>query len=84
MASLSYKREARKALQRMDGKTRERVFEALERLAEDPDRRDLDVRPVIGNLGFRLRVGDWRILFTREEDEIVVRAIRPRGQAYRG
>ena len=98
MAEIVYKRSAARILRRVDRKTAGRVLEALEKLAEDPEREDLDVKPLSGAEGFRLRVGDWRILFDREtverptegrEDEteqvevITVQAIRPRGGAYK-
>jgi mRNA-degrading endonuclease RelE of RelBE toxin-antitoxin system len=70
---------------------------ALEKLAEDPQRDDVDVIPLKGTEGFRLRVGDWRVLYDlgqeeREEPEsdateqvtvIMVQAISPRGGAYK-
>ncbi|MBU4489210.1 MAG: type II toxin-antitoxin system RelE/ParE family toxin, partial [Actinobacteria bacterium] len=45
-----------------------------------------DIRPIKGVEGLlRLRVGDWRILFTldKQDKEIFILAVRPRGQAYR-
>lgn len=98
MAELAYKRSAARVLGRMDRRTAGRVLEALEKLAEDPEREDLDIKPLSGTEGFRLRVGDWRILFDREKLErpaegpedgaeqvevITVQAIRPRGGAYK-
>ena len=72
----------------MDRRTRRRIVEALDKPEEDPDRQDLDIKPVTGAGGFRLRIGEWRVLYDRErsesqEEEITVQAIRPRGQAYR-
>ena len=89
MARLTYKRSATKVLQRMDRRTRQRIAEALDQLEEDPDRQDLDITPITGAGGFRLRIGGWRVLYDREraedenEEEIIIQAIRPRGQAYR-
>jgi mRNA interferase RelE/StbE len=36
-----------------------------------------------GGCEWRLRVGDWRVRFTREERAIVVLHVRPRGGAFR-
>jgi mRNA-degrading endonuclease RelE of RelBE toxin-antitoxin system len=30
----------------------------------------------------RLRVGEWRVLFSKEGDHLLIRAIRPRGDAH--
>lgn len=89
MARLIYRRSAARVLQRMDRRTRQRIAEALDKLEKDPDRQDLDITPIAGTGGFRLRIGGWRVLYDREpvenetEEEIVIQAIRPRGQAYR-
>ena len=62
-----------------------RIRRELDELAESPDRRDSDVRPIRGRPGFRLRVGETRIIFERDDDArgIDVLRIAPRGQAYR-
>ncbi len=88
MTKVIYKRSVTRVLQRMDRRTRQRIAEALDKLEEDPDRQDLDIKPVTGAGGFRLRIGDWRVLYDQEqtesqEKEITIQAIRPRGQAYR-
>jgi mRNA interferase RelE/StbE len=60
---------------------------AIDRLALDPTPGPgRDIRPVRGVEGLlRLRAGDWRILFTlnKQDREVFVLAVRPRGQAYR-
>lgn len=97
MPEMVIKRGAARVLRRMDVKTRARVVAALDILAADPESGEVDVRPLAGTEGFRLRVGDWRVLFdrltvteknpesgeAREVDTIVIQAIRPRGDAYK-
>ena len=50
-------------------------------LAED---RALDVRRLTGSEHFRLRVGDWRVIFDydHQTDAVLVRRVLPRGRAY--
>lgn len=46
----------------------------------------LDVRPLAGKPGlFRLRVGDYRVLFSIDEaaETVAIELIRTRGDAYR-
>jgi mRNA interferase RelE/StbE len=43
-----------------------------------------DIKSLVGKDGYRLRIGDYRILFEIIEDDIVVYAIAPRGQVYKG
>lgn len=77
----------------LDKNMRQRILEALDKLEENPDREDLDIKPLTGTEGFRLRIGDWRILFDREalkpedreeeQEVITVQVIRPRGEVYK-
>ena len=74
--------QARRDLRRLDPPVRRRVAEALDRFVGDPfaaDIRKLDAAE------WRLRVGDWRVRFTFDEEQrlIVVLRVLPRGRAYR-
>jgi len=71
-------RFGRKALKDLKGLAqpmRERVLGKLRQLARDPDAAGLDTRALKGGQGFRLRVGDYRILYTRD-DRIRILAIQ--------
>ncbi len=83
MARVVIKKGALRVLRRMDRKAAERINAALKKLGDDPDRRDLDIRALKAQYGFRLRVGTWRVLFERRGELVTVHAIRPRGRAYR-
>ena len=84
VATVVIKKSAMRILRRMDRTTAERITNALGKLEEDPDRRDLDVKALRGQQAYRLRVGrTWRVIFERADDTITVQEIRPRGQAYR-
>ena len=76
---------ARNALSRLDRPTRQRIAEKIQALGDDPDDPTLDVKPLAGRVGFRLRVGNWRIMFSREDDiqVIAIDQIRSRGDAYK-
>lgn len=60
---------AQKNLKRFPDNARNRIIAALNNLAEDPFIRG--VIPLKGSItGFRLRVGDYRILFDINTDEV--------------
>jgi mRNA interferase RelE/StbE len=76
-----------KSYLKLDKKTRTRIKKSLLDLekSENPLMHP-NVRPLIGKLrgDYRLRVGDWRVLFTPEKDQKIIQvyAILPRGDAY--
>jgi mRNA interferase RelE/StbE len=84
---IEVKPTAEKSYLKLDKKTRKRIKKSLLELekSENPLMHS-NVRPLIGKLrgDYRLRVGDWRVLFTPEKDQKVIHvyAILPRGDAY--
>lgn len=73
---------ARRDVRRLDPPIAKRVIAALNKLAADPDRAQL--RQLVNRPEQRLRVGDWRVLLEldRENREIIVHHVFPRGRAY--
>jgi mRNA interferase RelE/StbE len=77
-------RKAEKVIKRLDGETLERIRRAIRTLAMEP--RPEGVKKLTGNDDlYRLRVGDWRVIYAIEEDKLIVLVleISPRGAAYR-
>ena len=69
---MRFRREAAKALRTMPRTGAARVRAALQRLSENPLRTDLDLRPLRGRAEYRLRVGDVRVLFDRNDTMRVI------------
>jgi mRNA interferase RelE/StbE len=77
-------RQAEKALRRLPREVFVRVDRLLLSLADDP--RPAGCKKLAGYESlYRLRVGDWRLVYSVEEDRLVVLVIEiaSRGQAYR-
>jgi len=72
--------KAAKALKGINQLDKGRIIRALEKLPQG------DVKTLRGVHGlFRLRVGDWRIVFSYpKQDSILVEQIAPRGDIYKG
>ncbi len=85
MYRIEYRKQAAKALTKMPHQLAERFLVAFERLAADPVRRDLDVKPLAGRDGFRLRIGDWRAIYRIERERLVIEVLRieTRGDVYK-
>lgn len=61
-----------------------RILRSLDRLAADP-RSAANVKALKGDARYRLRVGDWRVIYTLRDDVLVVLVLRVahRREAYR-
>jgi mRNA interferase RelE/StbE len=79
-----YQPEALKTLRRLGRKTAARILDKLSELAQDPHAPDNNVKPLKGVNGYRLRIGDWRAIYTVQDDALIVTVIRtgPRGSVY--
>ena len=86
MYKLKYRRQARNYLARLPFKIKSKIVNKLHELKANPDDSNLDVAKLKGGIGYRLRVGPYRIIFTRHDDELIIEVvrIRPRGDIYKG
>ena len=86
MYELKYRRQARNYLARLPYKIKSKIVAKLHKLKTDPDDSSLDIDRLKGGLGYRLRVGQYRIIFTRNDNELIIEVvkIRPRGDVYKG
>ncbi len=82
MKRISWSEGARADVRRLDQQVAMRIFTALHRFAETGEG---DVKMLKGESGeMRLRVGDYRVRFTQEPDEILrIHSVRHRKEAYR-
>lgn len=77
LLQIEYSKKAIKYINSLDKLTKKRLREAIEKIPYG------DIKKLQGvKNGFRLRVGDLRVLFTPEQDKIFIDNIIPRGQAY--
>ena len=85
MYKLKYRRQARNFLARLPLKIKTAIVDKLHLLAKDPDSESLDIKVLKGRKGFRLRVGQYRVLYTRYNDRLIIEVIkiRPRGDVYK-
>ncbi len=83
--TLLIKKQAKKALQSVPLHDRTRITEKIVLLGENPDNASLDIKKLQGEPYFRLRVGQWRIIFDRDNEVkiISIEKIKPRGGAYK-
>lgn len=80
--TIGFTRPAARALSRMPANTEALIRDKLRLLAENPEALANNVKALKGSGGYRLRVGDWRVIFTIEADRIIVHHVGPRGSIY--
>ncbi len=74
---ITYSKQAIKFLSKQDDVVRGRIKSAIERLPAG------DVKKLTGQPYYRLRVGTFRVLFTRDGQILFIVKIDNRGQVYK-
>ena len=82
MYAIDFLDEAKASLKRMSPDVSSRIVKKIERMCNDMAG---DVKRLTNFVpNYRLRVGDWRVLFEVEANTIVIHEIKHRSQAYGG
>ena len=86
MYELKYRKQARNYLARLPFRIKAKIVKKLHKLKENPTDPTIDVDKLKGGLGYRLRVGQYRIIYTRHYDKLIIEVIkiRSRGDIYKG
>jgi len=79
------KKEAAKSLSRLPRNVAKTIREKLEAIAVDPYAEHPNAKKLQGREGYRLRVGDWRVIYEIQNDQLVILVLKvaPRGEVYR-
>ena len=85
MYSVTYLKNATQVLARLPRNLAARVVEKIEEVAIDPYGDHPNVTKLKGREGYRLRVGDWRIIYDLDNRRrrVTVLVVRSRGRVYR-
>jgi mRNA interferase RelE/StbE len=85
MFKIEYSRESLKSLKLMPSNVSKTIRGKIEQLASDPFASNNNVKKLEGRPGFRLRVGDWRVIYEIQNNRLVIFivAVAPRGGAYK-
>ena len=62
-----------------------RIRDKLDQVAKDPYAQYRNVTRLQNRAGYRLRVGDWRVIYAVEDDELIILVLKvgSRGDVYR-
>ncbi|MBI2852157.1 MAG: type II toxin-antitoxin system RelE/ParE family toxin [Chloroflexi bacterium] len=83
MYRLEISHTAHRQLRRLPAQTQERVNKTIARLAENP--RPPGARKLTAREGYRVRVGDYRVLYKIDDEVkmVIIFRVMPRGDVYR-
>jgi mRNA interferase RelE/StbE len=83
--NITYSKEATKSLLRMPRNTAKLIREKLEVIAADPFADHTNAKKLQGREGYRLRVGDWRVIYTIQSEKLIIMVLKvaSRGEAYK-
>jgi mRNA interferase RelE/StbE len=83
MRAVAYSRDAARTLRRMPANVAVTIRGKIEQYAAAPETLANNVKSLKGMPGIlRLRVGDWRVIFTETLEVVAIEKIAPRGGAY--
>ncbi|OAZ99261.1 type II toxin-antitoxin system RelE family toxin [Halomonas sp. G11] len=82
MKTITYRKSALKALQRMPRTEAQRIQGKIKAYASDPASQRNNVKALKGSDYIRLRVGDWRVIIDERGDVLDIINIGARGDVY--
>jgi len=84
MYKIFFSKKVDKALRRMPGNLALKMAKKIKELANNPHGMR-NVKKLTNHPGYRLRVGDWRIVYTVNDDELIIHVInvKTRGEVYK-
>lgn len=85
MYHVIYSKEATRSLTKIPRKLAQGIQAKIEAVAVDPYARYPNVTKLQGRDGYRLRVGDWRVIYELIDEQLVIHVVRvaARGNAYK-
>jgi mRNA interferase RelE/StbE len=83
--NIGYSKEATKSLLRMPRNTAKLIRQKLEMIAADPYADHPNARKLQGREGYRLRVGDWRVIYKIQSQQLIIMVLKvaSRGEVYK-
>ena len=78
-------KQAQKKLAGLSEKQRTPISVSIKLLSLNPDDKRLDIKKLGGRVGYRLRIGSWRVIFYRDDSLKIVsiEKIGARGDVYK-
>ena len=84
MYEVEFNKQAIKDLKRIPKNYATLIFEKIKILAKDPSNKALNIKKLKGIEGYRLRVGEYRVIYEIENNRLIINIIKiqSRGSVY--
>ena len=84
MHKVTFSKQADKSLRRMPRNLALNIAKKIKQLARDPHEMR-NVKQLTNHPGFQLRVGDWRVVYTVNDNELLIHVVKvkTRGEVYK-
>lgn len=84
MYSVTFTKQAVRTLRRIPKNIANLIREKIDTIALDPYAPHNNVTKLVGRSGYRLRVGDWRVIYELQDAQLVMLVVKigPRGEIY--
>lgn len=85
MYRVVFTKQVDKVLRKMPRNQMQLIREKLNQLAEDPYAPNNNVTKLQNRPGYRLRIGNWRVIYELLDEQLVIVVLKvgPRGSVYR-
>ena len=84
MYTVVFTKQAARMLRRIPRNIADLIRVKIDKIAEDPYASHNNVTELVGRPGYRLRVGDWRVLYELQNEQLIMFVVKvgPRGEVY--
>ena len=85
MYEVVYTKQVDRTLRRMSRNQAQVIRIKIEGIAQNPYAQHNNLTKLVGRSGYRLRVGDWRILYELQDQQLILLVVKiaSRGDVYR-
>ena len=84
MYTVMFSKQATKTMRRLPRNVARLISDKVDQLASEPESLANQVKKLTDHPGYRLRIGDWRVVYTVSDETVTIHIIRiaPRGGVY--
>lgn len=74
--TVEFTKQAAKSLRKLPASVKDSIIKKIEEFAKDPFAPQHDVEKMQGSEGYRLRIGNWRIIYELSKHQLLIVVIK--------